>query len=122
MALNIYKLGITDKSIFYELQTYYGIGRRTANWLCRMFGLAEQLPANQVPKHKLFKMYEFMDKNMVLEHELRVLTDINIQNLMKCKSFRGIRLEKGLPVRGQRARTNGSTQRKRPIKKQIDEK
>lgn len=121
MALNVFKLNNTKKPIFYALQSYYGIGPQTASWLCKMFGLSKRIPTHQVPRQKILKMYRFMDEGLTLEHELKTIVDVNIQNLMKCKCFRGIRLEKGLPVRGQRARTNGSTQRKRPIKKVIED-
>jgi len=117
MALNIYKLERSRKSIFLALQTYYGIGQRTATFICRTFGLKPSLLIQSLPKRKLKRIYKFMDRHMTVESELKILTEMDIQKLMQIKSFRGVRLEKGLPVRGQRARTNGNTQRRRPIKK-----
>lgn len=122
MAINVYKIEGSKKSIFLALQAYYGIGSRTATFICRMFGLSPDLLAKNLPKFKLKQIYKFMDRHMIVESELKMLIDMDIQKLMQIKSFRGVRLEKGLPVRGQRARTNGNTQRKRPIKKLSVEK
>jgi small subunit ribosomal protein S13 len=117
MALNVYKLDNSQKPIYYALQRYYGIGPRTARWLCLQFGISFMMRTNDIPRRKIVRIYKFMDRHLTLENELRVLVARDIQNLMQIKCFRGVRLEKGLPVRGQRARTNGNTQRKHPIKK-----
>lgn len=120
MSLNVFKLNNSSKPIFYALQAYYGVGRRTAGWFCKRFGLSFMLKTNEIPIDKIKGIYKVMDKYLTVEAERKSLIAIDIQNLMRIKSFRGVRLEKGLPVRGQRARTNGATQRRRPIKKLVD--
>lgn len=117
MSINVYKLERSTRPIVYALQTYFGIGQQTASYICKLFGITPFLFMKFVPKRKIKQIYQFMDRYVTVETELRTLIDVDVQKLMRIKSFRGIRLEKGLPVRGQRARTNGNTQRRRPIKK-----
>jgi small subunit ribosomal protein S13 len=121
MAINTFKLEQSHYPIFYALQLYYGLGPFTAKKLCIMFGVSPIALVSELPKSKIKKFYRYLDKRLILETERKVTADINIQNLMKIKSFRGVRLEKGQPVRGQSSRTNGGTQRRRPILKIIEE-
>jgi small subunit ribosomal protein S13 len=122
MTINVYKLNNPKKTIFFSLQSYFGLGPATAKWLCEKFGISPRAKISELPQFKFKQLYSFMDKRLVLESERKVSVDIDIQKLMQIKSFRGIRLEKGQPVRGQSGRTNGSTQRRKPIKKQVEKK
>lgn len=122
MAINVFKLNDFDKTIFYALQTYYGVGPATARKLCNKFGISINAHVSDLPTSKFKQLYNFMDKQLFLEMERRIAVDIDIQRLMQIKSFRGVRLEKGQPVRGQSSRSNGGTQRRRPIKKQVEDK
>jgi small subunit ribosomal protein S13 len=122
MAINVFKLESSKKSIFLALQSYYGLGPSLAKNLCAKFGILPSAKINELPRFKFKQLYQFMDRRLILETECKIISDVNIQKLMQIKSFRGVRLEKGQPVRGQRSRTNGSTQRHKPIKKQVEAK
>jgi len=92
----------------------YGIGRTTAQKICDTVGVAYSKKIKDLTDGDLEKIREEIGK-MTIEGDLRREMSINIKRLMDLGCYRGIRHRRGLPVRGQRTRTNART-RKGPRK------
>ena len=96
------------------LTAIYGIGRRTAQQICDAAGIAYTKKIKDLNDGDLEKIRDEIAK-MTIEGDLRRETSINIKRLMDLGCYRGFRHRRGLPVRGQRTRTNART-RKGPRK------
>ena len=113
-----------DKSILYSskttlhktLQLYFGIGRALASKICSRFGISPSIRISEISSFKLKEIYTYLSQNLILESILRYRETENKRKLVSSKSFRGLRLIRGLPTRGQRTKSNGRTQKKRPQK------
>ncbi len=89
----------------------YGIGRPTAQAICRELGIKPGLRAKDLTEDELSRISALIDKKYVVEGQLRRQVMQNIARLRKIGCYRGIRHAKGLPVRGQRTRTNARTRK-----------
>jgi small subunit ribosomal protein S13 len=96
------------------LTAIYGIGRTTAQKICDRAGIEYSKKVKDLTDADLEKIRDEISK-MTIEGDLRRETSINIKRLMDLGSYRGMRHRRGLPVRGQRTRTNART-RKGPKK------
>jgi small subunit ribosomal protein S13 len=96
------------------LTSIYGIGRTTARKICDVAGVAYDKKIKDLSDTDLEKIREEIGK-LVIEGDLRRELSINIKRLMDLGCYRGFRHRRGLPVRGQRTRTNART-RKGPRK------
>ena len=104
-----------DKPTYISLQYLYGVGQHVALELCRKAGVNPQAHARELHEDELARMAALLDKDYTCEGQLRRQTAQNIARLKDIGSYRGIRHRRGLPVRGQRTRTNART-RKGPKK------
>ena len=105
----------SDKPAVISLQYLYGVGPRVARDLCFKSGVNPQTQARELHEDELARMAALLDKDYVVEGQLRRQLAQNISRLRDINSYRGIRHRRGLPVRGQRTRTNART-RKGPKK------
>ncbi len=96
------------------LTSIYGVGRTTARKICEATGVAYNKKIRDLNDTDLEKIREEISK-LVIEGDLRRELSINIKRLMDLGCYRGFRHRRGLPVRGQRTRTNART-RKGPRK------
>ena len=96
------------------LTSIYGIGRTTAQQICDRVGIAHSKKVKDLTDSELEKVREEVNR-LTIEGDLRREMSINIKRLMDLGCYRGIRHRRGLPVRGQRTRTNART-RKGPKK------
>jgi small subunit ribosomal protein S13 len=96
------------------LTAIYGIGRSRANQICDVVGVARSTKIKDLTDAEMDKLREQVTK-FTVEGDLRRETSMNIKRLMDLGCYRGVRHKKGLPVRGQRTRTNART-RKGPRK------
>ena len=96
------------------LTSIYGIGRTTAQKICNTVGIAYSKKIKDLTDGDLEKIRDEVNK-MTIEGDLRREISMNIKRLMDLGCYRGTRHRKGLPVRGQRTRTNART-RKGPKK------
>ena len=96
------------------LTAIYGIGRTTARKICDAAGVAYSKKVKDISDTELEKVREQVGQ-YVIEGDLRREVSINIKRLMDLGCYRGMRHRRGLPVRGQRTRTNART-RKGPRK------
>ncbi len=104
-----------DRPTVISLQYLYGVGPKVARELCHKAGVNPQARAKELREDELARMAALLDKDYVVEGQLRRQTNQNIMRLRDIACYRGIRHRRGLPVRGQRTRTNART-RKGPKK------
>jgi small subunit ribosomal protein S13 len=100
------------------LTAIYGIGRPTANKICLQVGIEPSVKIQQLSEEQLEAIRNAVAKISV-EGDLRREVSMNIKRLMDLGCYRGIRHRRGLPLRGQRTRTNARTRKgpRKPIKK-----
>ena len=106
------------KHIDIALTAIFGIGRNTARKICRDSGIAEMVKAKDLSNEDLEKIRSEVVK-YAIEGDLRREINLNIKRLRDLGAYRGIRHRRGLPVNGQRTRTNARTRKgpRRMIKK-----
>ena len=104
-----------DKVTWVALQYVHGIGKKTAMDLCRKLDLDPQRRARELTDEDLARIAGLIESSLVVEGNLRRQTQQNIARLKEIACYRGMRHRRGLPVRGQRTKTNART-RKGPRK------
>jgi small subunit ribosomal protein S13 len=100
-----------DKRIVIALQYIYGIGNTKAKKILETVGIDQNVRARDLTEDEVNRLAAEIDANHVVEGQLRRQIAQNIQRLKDINSYRGIRHKKGLPVRGQRTRTNARTRK-----------
>ncbi|MEX0683347.1 MAG: 30S ribosomal protein S13 [Dehalococcoidia bacterium] len=100
-----------DKKVDISLSYIYGIGRPTAEKICQSVGVPAERKVRDLTDEEVGRIREFIDKNFIVEGELRKQVRTDIQRLIEINSYRGIRHRRGLPARGQRTKTNARTKR-----------
>jgi small subunit ribosomal protein S13 len=100
------------------LTAIYGIGRQTAKNICEELGVNPSAKIKELTEEQLEAIRGVIGK-MTVEGDLRREVSMNIKRLMDLGCYRGIRHRRGLPLRGQRTRTNARTRKgpRKPIKK-----
>lgn len=104
-----------DKVTWVALQYIHGIGKKTARDLCRQLELDPQRRARELTDADLARLAGVIESTLVVEGNLRRQVQQNIARLKEIACYRGMRHRRGLPVRGQRTKTNART-RKGPRK------
>ena len=104
-----------NKRIEIALTYIYGIGRKSANDILAATGIDPDTRAKDLTEADVAKLRDEIENNYKVEGELRREVSLNIKRLTEINCYRGIRHRKGLPVRGQRTKTNART-RKGPAK------
>ena len=104
-----------DKRIEVALTYIYGIGQKTANDIIAATGVNPDTRVKDLTEDDVAKLREYIDHNLKVEGDLRRETALEIKRLVEIGCYRGVRHRKGLPVRGQRSKTNART-RKGPKK------
>jgi small subunit ribosomal protein S13 len=104
-----------DKPIFISLGYLYGIGRETAERILKEAQIDPQVRANKLTEDEVSRIAQIIDRNYVVEGQLRRQISQNIARLREIGCYRGVRHRRGLPVRGQHTQTNART-RKGPRK------
>ncbi len=104
-----------DKAAVISLTYLYGVGSQTARNLCHSAGIDPQKKARELAEDELGRLAALMERDYTVEGPLRRQLQQNVTRLRDIKCYRGIRHRVGLPVRGQRTRTNART-RKGPKK------
>ena len=104
-----------EKRIEIGLTYIYGIGRKSADDILAATGVNPDTRVKDITEDDLAKLRDYIDKHYEVEGDLRRSTVLNIKRLTEIGCYRGLRHRKGLPVRGQRTKTNART-RKGPKK------
>lgn len=101
-----------NKHIVIALTSIYGIGKTTAIKLCQAVGVEASTKVSQIPEDLLEALRTEISK-MTVEGDLRRVVSMNIKRLMDLGCYRGLRHRRGLPLRGQRTKTNARTRKGR---------
>lgn len=104
-----------DKRIEAALTYIYGIGQPTATKICKETGVDPDIRVKDLSEDDVAKLREYIDKHLIVEGDKRREVQLNIKRLIEVGCYRGTRHRRGLPVRGQRTKTNTRT-RKGPKK------
>lgn len=110
-----------DKRIEIALTYIYGIGRSTATKICADTGVNPDIRVRDLSEDDAAKLRDYIDQNCKVEGDLRREIAFDIKRLIEIQCYRGVRHRKGLPVRGQRSKTNART-RKGPRKTMANKK
>ena len=104
-----------EKRVEIGLTYIYGIGRKTANDILAATGVNPDTRVKDLTEEDVSKLREYIEHNLHVEGDLRRDVAFDIKRLIEIGCYRGVRHRKGLPVRGQRSKTNART-RKGPKK------
>jgi len=107
-----------NKHVVIALTSIYGIGNSRARKICEVAGVAPETKVKDLAEPEVANLRTAVAK-FVVEGDLRREVSMNIKRLMDLGAYRGIRHRRGLPLRGQRTRTNARTRKgpRRPIKR-----
>ncbi len=100
-----------DKRVEIALTYIFGIGRTTSIKILESAGVNKDTRVRDLTEEEVNKVREAIDKTLKVEGDLRREISLNIKRLIEIGSYRGIRHRRGLPVRGQRTKTNARTRK-----------
>ena len=101
----------TNKRVIIALQYIHGIGQKNAKDIVKNLGLPLERRVSQLTDSEVLQIRELIDRDFMVEGDLRREVAMNIKRLMDLGCYRGLRHRKGLPVRGQRTHTNARTRK-----------
>ena len=101
----------TNKRVVIALQYIHGIGPKKAAEVCEQVGIAAERRVFQLSDQEVLQIRETIDRDYMVEGDLRRDVAMNIKRLMDLGCYRGLRHRRGLPVRGQRTHTNARTRK-----------
>ena len=105
----------TNKLVNIGLTYIYGIGKKTADEICKKAGIPADRRVNDLTDAETLKLREIIDAGYHVEGDLRREVAMNIKRLVDLGCYRGLRHRKKLPVRGQRTHTNARTRKGKAI-------
>ena len=100
-----------EKRVEISLTYIYGVGRSTANKILKRAEINPDTRVKDLTEQEISRIREMLEGNYIVEGDLRRELSINIKRLMDIGTYRGLRHRRGLPVRGQRTRTNSRTRK-----------
>jgi small subunit ribosomal protein S13 len=100
-----------DKRVEISLTYIYGVGRTTATRILKRAEINPDTRVKDLTEQEISRIREVLEGNYVVEGDLRREVSMNIKRLMDIGSYRGLRHRRGLPVRGQRTRTNARSRK-----------
>jgi small subunit ribosomal protein S13 len=100
-----------DKRAEVALTYIFGIGRTTSNKILKLAGIDPDRRISDLSEEEVIILRDLIDKNVKVEGDLRREIALNIKRLVEIGSYRGYRHRRGLPVRGQRTKTNARTRK-----------
>jgi small subunit ribosomal protein S13 len=104
-----------EKRLEVSLTYIYGVGRTTSQLVCDQTGMSRDTRVRDLTEEEVTRLRTFIDQNLKVEGDLRREVSQNIKRKMEIGNYEGLRHRRGLPVHGQRTRTNART-RKGPKK------
>jgi small subunit ribosomal protein S13 len=107
-----------NKRVEIGLTYIYGVGRSQSNSLLQKVGIDPDTYVKNLTDDEVIKLRDAIDTDLVVEGDLRRERSQNVKRLMEIGAYRGLRHRRGLPVNGQRTKTNGRT-RKGPKRMQV---
>ena len=106
-------IDLPNKPARIALTYIYGIGQSSGKTICEKAGVDSQARMNDLTTDELNKIRDLIESDYAVEGRLRTQTSLNIKRLMDIGCYRGLRHRRGLPVRGQRTKTNARTRKGR---------
>jgi len=100
-----------DKQIWVSLQRIYGIGSTLSQRILAQTGINADIKTDKLTEDEVNRLRELIDHEYKVEGELRKEVNLNIKRLIEIGCYRGIRHQRGLPVRGQNTQTNARAKR-----------
>jgi small subunit ribosomal protein S13 len=100
-----------DKRVVISLTYIFGIGNTTSEQILESTNINPSKRVKDLDEAELTRLREYIDRNYVVEGDLRREVNMNIKRLIEIGCYRGLRHRRNLPVRGQRTRTNARTRR-----------
>jgi small subunit ribosomal protein S13 len=100
-----------DKRLNIALTYIFGVGHSTSDRILNETGVNPETRVRDITEDELTRLREHIERNLRVEGDLRRIVSANIQRLIDIGCYRGIRHRRGLPVRGQRTRTNARTRK-----------
>lgn len=100
-----------DKRVVISLTYIFGIGNTTAAKIIAAAGVSQETRVRDLTEDELGRIRDEIDKNVKVEGDLRREVSLNIKRLTEIGCYRGLRHRRGLPVRGQRTKTNARTRK-----------
>ncbi|MBN2442056.1 MAG: 30S ribosomal protein S13 [Spirochaetales bacterium] len=102
---------LPNKHVDIALTYIYGIGRSSAREICAKTGINPDVRINELPAEDINKLRKVIENEYKVEGRLRTEISLNIKRLIDIGCYRGLRHRRGLPVRGQRTKTNARTRK-----------
>ena len=102
-----------DKRLEVALTYIFGVGHSTSVLILNETGVSPETRVRDITEDEVARLREYIERNLSIEGDLRRIITANIQRLVDIGSYRGLRHRRGLPVRGQRTRTNARTRKGR---------
>ncbi|MGD0110655.1 MAG: 30S ribosomal protein S13 [Armatimonadota bacterium] len=100
-----------EKRLEIALTYIFGIGRTTSGKILAESGVSPDTRVRDMTEDEMTRLRDYIERNLRVEGDLRRVVQGNIQRLIEIGSYRGMRHRRGLPVRGQRTRTNARTRK-----------
>lgn len=100
-----------DKRVIVALTYIFGVGPKSAKKICQAVGVAEHVRAKDLTEDEVSRIASVIEKQFVVEGQLRRQLTQSINRLKEINCYRGLRHRKGLPVRGQRTRSNARSRK-----------
>ena len=104
-----------NKLVQVGLTYIYGIGDKFSNQICDSLEIPKSKRVNELTDDQILKIREYIDKNFIVEGDLRRENSLSIKRLIDLATYRGSRHRKKLPTRGQRTRCNARTRKGKAI-------
>jgi len=104
-----------NKLVQVGLTYIYGIGDKFSNQICDSLEIPKSKRVNELTEDQILKIREYIDKNFIVEGDLRRENSLSIKRLVDLATYRGSRHRKKLPTRGQRTRCNARTRKGKAI-------
>ncbi len=100
-----------DKRVEIGLTYIFGVGRSTSNKVLADLGISKDTYVRDLTDEEINQLRDYLDKNVIVEGDLRRDRSQNIKRLMEIGCYRGLRHRRGMPTRGQRTKTNARTRK-----------
>lgn len=100
-----------EKRVVISLTYIYGIGRKTSDEIVKATEIDPSTRVKDLDESQVTRLRDYIDRNHIVEGDLRREVSMNIKRLMEIGCYRGLRHRRNLPARGQRTRTNARTRR-----------
>ncbi|MTI80761.1 MAG: 30S ribosomal protein S13 [Firmicutes bacterium] len=100
-----------DKRVEIALTYIYGVGKSTSQKILSQTGVNPNTRVRDLTEEEANRLREYVDKNIMVEGDLRREVSLNIKRLMEIGCYRGLRHRRGMPVRGQKTKTNARTRK-----------